>query len=116
MSTGLLHRFCCAAVLLLLLAPSPAARAVLTIEIVGSGTNQFPVAIVPFRAEAGLSQPVTPVVSADLARSGLFRLVDAGGLNPPPYEPQDVNFPTWRARGADAVVIGTIAALPDGRY
>ena len=113
MNYGLLHRFFRAAVVFVLLASSPAARAVLTIEIVGTGTTQFPVAIVPFRAEAGLSQPITPVVSADLARSGLFRMVDAGGLNPPPYEPPDLNYATWRARGADAVVIGTIAPLPD---
>ena len=105
-----------AAAVLLLLVPVPAARAVLTIEIVGTGTNQFPVAIVPFRAEAGLPQPLTAVIAADLGRSGLFRMVDAGGLNPPPHEPQDVNYPTWRARGADAVVIGTVSPLPDGRY
>jgi TolB protein len=116
MSYGLLHRFIRAAVVLVLLAVPPAARAVLTIEIVGTGTNQFPVAIVPFRAEDGLAQPLTPVVSADLARSGLFRMVDAGGLNPPPHEPQEVNFETWRARGADAVVIGTVAPLAGGRY
>ena len=116
MNYGLLHCFFRAAVVLVLLALSPAARAVLTIEIVGSGASQFPVAIVPFRAEAGLAQPVTPVVSADLARSGLFKMVDAGGLNPPPYEPQDLNYAIWQARGADAVVIGTVAPLADGRY
>jgi len=111
-----LPRFFRAAAILLLLVPVPAARAVLTIEIVGAGTNQFPVAIVPFRAEAGLPQPLTSVIAADLGRSGLFRTVDAGGLNPPPYEPQDVNYATWRARGADAVVIGTVSPLADGRY
>jgi TolB protein len=71
---------------------------------------------VPFRAETGLAQPVTPVIASDLARSGLFRMVDSGGLNPLPHEPQDLNYPVWRARGADAVVIGTVAPLPDGRY
>src|SRR5215813_718914 len=91
------------------------ARAALTIEITGAGSNQLPIAIVPFRAEDGLSQKITPIVNADLTRSGLFRMVDVGGVNPP-YEPQDVNFGTWRARGADAVVIGTIAPRPDGRY
>ena len=111
-----LHRFIHAAVVLLLLVPAPAARAVLTIEIVGTGATQFPIAIVPFRAEAGTPQPLTPVIAADLARSGLFRTVDAGGLNPVPHEPQDVNYATWRARGADAIVIGTVAPLPDGRY
>jgi TolB protein len=111
-----LHRLFRGSVILILLAFTPAAHAVLTIEIVGSGTNQFPIAIVPFRAEGGLSQPITPVVSADLARSGVFKLVDAGGINPLPAQPQDVNYDTWRTRGAEAVVIGTIAPLPDGRY
>jgi TolB protein len=105
-----------AVVILIALAPLPSAHAALTIEIIGTGANQFPIAIVPFRAEAGLAQAVTPVIAADLTRSGVFRMVDAGGLNPPPYEPQDVNYATWRARGADTVVIGSIAPLSDGRY
>ena len=116
MRIGWLQRFIQTAVILLLLVPVPAARAVLTIEIIGSGANQFPIAIVPFRAEGGLPQQLTPVISADLARSGVFRAIDAGGLNPPPSEPQELNYPTFRARGADAVVIGTVAPQPDGRY
>lgn len=111
-----LHRFLQAVAVVLLFASMPPARAELTIEIIGAGSNQFPIAIVPFRAEGALPQQLTPVITADLTRTGLFRAVDAGGLNPPPHEPQDVNFPTWRARGADAVVIGTVAPLPDGRY
>src|SRR5687767_14511285 len=95
--------------LLLLLAPLPAARAVLTIEIIGSGGKEYPIAIAPFRAEGGLPQSISSVVAADLARSGVFRVVDAGGVNPP-HEPQDVNYPTWRARGAEAIVIGTVSA------
>jgi TolB protein len=103
--------------IILLLAVLPLlAQAALTIEIVGAGSTQFPIAIVPFRAEAGTPQPLTPVIAADLGRSGVFRTVDAGGLNPPPYEPQEINWETWRARGADAVVIGSVAPLPDGRY
>jgi len=104
------------AVWVVLAALPPAAHAVLTIEIIGTGGNQFPVAIAPFRSEANLPQPLTPVIAADLARSGVFRIVDAGGLNPPPHEPQDVNYATWRARGADALVIGSVSLLPDGRY
>ncbi len=52
------------------------AHAALTIEIVGTGAQQIPVAIVQFRAEEGLAQKVTPVVGAALARSGLLRQVD----------------------------------------
>ena len=101
---------------LLLLAVQPSALAVLTIEIIGSGSKQYPIAIVPFRAEDGLEQKITPVIAADLARSGMFKLVDAGGINPPPSEPEQINYAQWRARGAEAVVIGTVSQLPDGRY
>ncbi|MCW5605232.1 MAG: PD40 domain-containing protein, partial [Burkholderiales bacterium] len=99
----------------LLLAAGPA-HAALTIEITGAGASQIPVAIVPFRAEEGLAQRITPVVEANLARSGLFRAVDAGGMNPVPHEPEQVNYAQWRARGADAVVIGSVAKAADGRY
>ncbi|MCC7486577.1 MAG: Tol-Pal system protein TolB [Burkholderiales bacterium] len=91
-------------------------HAALTIEIIGAGTNQLPVAIAPFRAEEGLSQKLTPVIAADLARSGLFRLVDPGGVNPPPYQPGEVDFGTWRARGAEALVIGGVSPRGDGRF
>ena len=92
------------------------AGAALTIEIFGAGANQIPVAVVPFRAEEGLTQRITPVVVADLVRSGLFRAVDAGGMVPPPSEPEQLNYPQWRARGADAVVIGSVSRAVDGRY
>jgi TolB protein len=105
-----------AAAFLLALVPFQVAHGALTIEIIGAGANQFPIAIVPFRSEAGLPQQITPVIEADLARSGMFKTVDAGGVNPAPSEPQDVNFPTWRARGADAIVIGSISPLSGGRY
>ena len=95
--------------------PAPA-WAALTVEIIGSGANQIPIAIVPFRAEDGMAQKITPVVAADLARSGLFRMVDAGGVVPVPYEPADVNYPVWRARGAEALVIGSIVPQAGGRY
>jgi TolB protein len=99
-----------------LLATPQLAWAALTIDVVGSGAQQIPIAIVPFRAEEGLAQQITPVVAADLARSGLFRMVDPGGMVPVPHEPEQINYPQWQARGADAIVIGTVAAMPDGRY
>lgn len=95
---------------------SQGAVAQLRIEVVGGGATQIPVAIVPFRAEEGLAQRLTPVVAADLTRSGLFRMVDPGGMNPVPHEPEQVNYAQWRARGADAVVIGSVTKAADGRY
>ncbi|MDH3315219.1 MAG: Tol-Pal system beta propeller repeat protein TolB [Betaproteobacteria bacterium] len=105
-----------AVVLLVSLAFPAVGRGALTIEIVGSGATQFPIAVVSFRAEESLAQRISPIVAADLARSGLFRLIDAGGLNPVPHEPAQLNYDQWRARGADAVVIGSVSRLPDGRY
>ena len=116
MKTSWLHRLVCAVAILIPLAPLSPARAALTIEIIGTGATQLPIAVVPFRAEGGLAQQITPVIAADLARSGVFRTIDAGGLNPLPHEPQDLNYSTWRARGAEAVVIGAVSQLPDGRY
>lgn len=115
-SSILLHRFallCAFAVVLFV--SLPAARAALTIEIVGSGANQIPIAIVPFRAEQGIPQPLTPVISADLARSGLFKTVDPGGVVPVPYEPEQISYPQWRARGAEALVIGNVVPR-NGQY
>lgn len=92
-----------------------AARAQLTIDITTSGGRQIPIAIAPFAGESAQPQSVTQVVGADLARTGLFRLVNTAGLAPLPTEPSEVNFPDWTARTAEALVIGKMEALPDGR-
>jgi TolB protein len=96
--------------------PARPGHAALTLEIVGAGANQIPIAIAPFRAEEGTPQALTPVIAADLARSGLFKTVDAGGIVPVPTEPEQVNFPQWKSRGAEALVIGTVNPTGDGRF
>jgi TolB protein len=92
-----------------------AAHAQLTIDITTSGGRQIPVAILPFAGEAAQPQPVSTVVGADLARTGLFRLVNSMGVSPLPTEPSEVNFVDWQARTAEALVIGKIEPQPDGR-
>ncbi len=94
---------------------APLAHAALTIEIVGSGANQIPISIVPFAGENALPQGITAVVAADLQRSGLFKLVDPAGVNPEPHELAEVNYPDWRARGADALAIGSVLPRLDGK-
>jgi TolB protein len=90
------------------------AHAQLTIDITTSAGRQIPVAIVPFANEpAGLG--VTQVAGADLTRSGLFSLVAVAGLAVLPSEPSEVNFADWSARGAEALAIGSLHNLPDGR-
>ena len=93
-----------------------AAHSQLNIEIIGGGANQVPIAIVPFKAEQSLPQKVTDVVTADLYRSGLFKMIDSGGLATLPSEPADVQYQTWRARGADALVIGSVSPISNGNW
>jgi TolB protein len=91
------------------------ARAQLTIEIVGGAGAPLPIAIVPFEGEVRYPVSVSGIVGADLARSGLFKLVDAEGVTPRPFRAEDVQSAAWRARGADTVVVGTTRPLADGR-
>ena len=82
------------------------AHAELTIEIIGAGEHQIPVAIVPLGGDAKLSASINEVVVGDLTRSGLFKLVDPAGKAP--HEPADVNFAEWQASGAEALAIGSV--------
>lgn len=103
-----------AGILFLLTLVSFPVYAALTIEIVGAGANQIPIAIVPFAAEEKLPQSITAVVAADLQRSGLFRLVPNPGKAI--ADPADILYADWQGRGANALTIGTVVASPDGRY
>lgn len=103
------------ALCVLALVPLSAARAQLTIEIVGGAATMIPIAIVPFDAEATWPLGISGIVGADLSRSGLFRLVNTDGVVPRPARAEDVQPAVWRARNADAVVVGSMRPLPDGR-
>jgi TolB protein len=92
-----------------------AARAQLTIDISISGGRQIPIAVMPMAGEGAQPQSVSEVVGADLARTGLFRLVNTVGISPIPTEPSEVNFGDWTARTAEALVIGKIENQGEGR-
>lgn len=107
-----------AAVLVLFAACS--AHAQLSIEITGAGAQRIPIAIAPLAGEGALLDPsgatIGAIVRADLERSGLFRGLEIPRLVPQPTEASPVNYAEWRARLADALVLGSVAARPDGRY
>ncbi|CAG1005378.1 Tol-Pal system protein TolB [Burkholderiales bacterium] len=86
----------------------------LTIEIIGGGANQVPIAIVPFGNEINYPLGVTGVIGADLQRSGLFRLIDPAGVSPRPTDAPEVRYPDWASRGAEALLIGQIQPLAGG--
>jgi TolB protein len=97
----------------LLLVQASVASAALTIEIIGAGEHQIPVAIVPFGGDSDLARTINSVVSGDLQRTGLFRLVDPSGKSP--HELAEVSYPDWQSRGADALVIGNAIKQANGR-
>jgi TolB protein len=92
------------------------AAAQLSIEITGAGAQRIPIAVAPFAGEGALPQGISGIVRADLERSGLFRSLEVPVLNPPLTEASGVNYAEWRARLADALVLGSVAARPDGRF
>ena len=91
------------------------AGAQLTIDITTSGGRQVPIAITPMAGNSSQPQSVSDVVGADLARTGLFRLVNTAGVSPLPTEPSEVNFADWGSRNAEALVIGKVEPASEGR-
>ena len=106
--------------LMAVVAFAPVARAQLSIEITGAGGQRIPIAIVPFAGEsvlgAGAAAGITSVVRADLERSGLFRALELPPLAAQPTEASPITYSEWRARLADALLVGSVAARPDGRF
>jgi len=106
----LAHAFALLATLFVL---SPAA-AQLRVEITGVGSNQFPVSVANFRRDGEIPQPIDEIIRADLQRSGRFRMIDAGAA--PIAETAAVSFTEFKGKGADALVVGSVARLADGRF
>src|SRR5689334_3037630 len=98
---------------LALLALCVSAHAQLRFEITGVGANQIPVAIAAFADETLAPQQITAIIKADLARSGYFKVIDAGSVL---SETAAINYGDWKARGADALVVGSVQRLADGRF
>ena len=101
--------------LALTLVPFVVARAQLTIEIVGGAGTAIPIAITPFGGESAFPLGISGIVAADLGRSGMFKLIGADNMNPRPTRAEEVQADAWRGRGADAVVVGSMQPLADGR-
>jgi TolB protein len=89
------------------------AQAQFRVEIAGVNSTQIPVAIAAFADESVAPEQVSAIIKADLERSGAFKIIDAGQ---PISENAAIDYGAWKARGADALVIGTVARMPDGRF
>ncbi|MES2152544.1 MAG: Tol-Pal system beta propeller repeat protein TolB [Pseudomonadota bacterium] len=89
------------------------AQAQIKIEIAGVRSDQIPIAVAAFADEAVAPAQVSAIIRADLERSGVFKLVDAPGAI---AETASVDYAQWKGRGADALVVGSVTKLADGRF
>ena len=102
--------------LLALTLVAASASAQLSIEITGAGAQRTPIAVAPFAGEAALPPAISGIIRSDLERSGLFRNLEVPMLNPPLNEASPISYADWRARLADALVVGSLVQLPGGRF
>jgi len=93
----------------------PSARAQLTIEVIGGGADQIPITVLPLADEEKFQQRISQIVSADLARSGRFKIQEIGSVRPLPSEPPEVNYRYWKNRGTQTLVIGKVIQREDGK-
>jgi TolB protein len=100
-------------ILLALLTVCVTAQAQLRFEITGVGATQIPIAIAAFADESIAPQQVTAIIKADLMRSGFFKIIDTGNVM---SETSPINLRDWKSRGADALVVGSVQRLADGRF
>jgi len=99
-----------------MLSASPPVRAAMEIQVFGGAANKIAVAMVPFQTAPGQPMPaLTQIAGDDLNRSGQIKLVDASGSQQP-VELAQVDYGVWRGKGAEALVIGQVTALPGGRF
>jgi TolB protein len=92
---------------------APLAQAQLKVEISGVGATQIPIVVLGFAEEGVAPHSVSAIIKADLGRSGLFKIIDTNQVL---SDTANVNYGEWRSKGADAIVIGSVQKLADGRF
>ncbi|AZP14567.1 Tol-Pal system protein TolB [Undibacterium parvum] len=99
--------------LLSVLVFTTAAQAQLRVEVSGVGSTQIPIAVASFSDEGLATQQLSAIIKDDLTRSGYFKLIDGVGVI---SETTSVNFGDLKSRGAEALVVGSVQRLSDGRF
>ncbi|QWD00701.1 Tol-Pal system protein TolB [Polynucleobacter paneuropaeus] len=85
---------------------SASAIAQMNIEITGVGQSLYPIAVMRFQDENKLPTSVTEIIRQDLLRSGYFKNTENGNATENPSGTP--NYKSWAARGADALVVGSV--------
>nr|WP_286238986.1 Tol-Pal system beta propeller repeat protein TolB [Neptuniibacter halophilus] len=94
-----------------------AAESDLALEITQGIDEPTPVAVVPFSWSGGSALPedIAQIVSADLARTGLFSLMDRKNMLSLPTERGQVFFRDWRVSKTEFLVIGRQMPAENGQ-
>jgi TolB protein len=100
------------AFLLILTGLTGLAQAQMRIDVTGIGANQLPIAIANFGGQGNPQPPVDSVIRSDLARSGMFRIID---INEPRTETSTLDLGALRNQGADSALVGSVNRTSNGR-
>ena len=90
------------------------ALAQMNIEITGVGQSLYPIAVMRFKDENKLPTSVTEIIRQDLARSGYFKNTENG--NASESDEGTPNYKSWAARGADALVVGSVVQTGGAQF
>ncbi len=99
------------ALALLMFSCLSASQAQLSVDVSGVGGAQIPIAVGDFVIDTPGAAQVANVIRSDLTRLGMFKVIEPGQVS----DLLALRYEDFRSRGADAVVGGRIARLPDGR-
>ena len=111
---GTISRFFTASVLVFTLSfICSNASAQFRVDVSGIGLSQIPFSISTFKGEDASPQKVSTIVFADLERSGQFKGQTASQALDENSRP---DISAFRQKNADALVVGSITKLADGRY
>jgi TolB protein len=94
-----------------LILSSSCVQAQLRIEISGVGSSQIPITIASFEGDELSKNALSEIIKTDLQRSGAFKVIDSGTTM---SDTSAISYGQWRARGVDAVAVGSVQRLPDG--
>ena len=83
------------------------------IDVSGVGANQLPIAIANFGGEGKPQPAVDSVIRSDLARSGMFRIID---ISTPMTETSTLDLGAFRNQGADSALVGSVNRTGNGRF
>ena len=86
----------------------------MSIEITGVGQSLYPIAVMRFQDENKLPTNITDIIRQDLARSGYFKNTENG--NAAESDNGTPNYKSWAARGADALVVGSVVQTGTNQF